>query len=120
MAFRENSDMQPQKAQLPDQQTEAVSGAGEEGVADRTGEIVAAYAMLGPEMADDRLDGGAPSHLSLDAGDAAPGILAPKSDQRAGIPKSTLWAQYATSRKLVTATKVRQTPVRTQLPRLTL
>jgi hypothetical protein len=36
------------------------------------GEMVAAHAVLGLEMADDRLDGGAPSHLAFDLrGDAA-------------------------------------------------
>ena len=42
-------------------------------IASPTGwEVVAAHAMLGLEMADNRLDGGAPSHLSFDLrGDTA-------------------------------------------------
>ena len=50
-------DAQPQKAEPPDEEAEVVSGGGQDGVdcvADRMGEIVAAHAMLGLEMADKR------------------------------------------------------------------
>jgi hypothetical protein len=58
-----------------EQQAEVVSNGGEDGVcgiAGLMGEIVAAHAVLGFEMSDDRLDGGASSQLALDdLGDAA-------------------------------------------------
>jgi hypothetical protein len=68
------------KAEPPDQEAEVVSDGGQDGVdgvVDRTGEISAAHAMLGPEMPNDRLDGGAPSQLSFDLPpDAAAGMSA--------------------------------------------
>ena len=58
-----------QERQPPDEAAEVVTGGGEDGIdgiALAVPEIVAANAMFGFEMADDRLDGGAPAQLTLD------------------------------------------------------
>jgi hypothetical protein len=64
-----NQESEQQKPQPPDQKAEVVAGGSEDGVDGvRLGvsEIVAAHAMLGLEMPDDELDGGASAHLALD------------------------------------------------------
>ena len=64
-----------QKPQPADEEAEVVSGGGEDGIDGITlaiAEIVAAHPMLGFEMADDGLDGGASSHLALDLWGDAP------------------------------------------------
>ena len=72
----ESGDQGAQEPLQPAQEeTEVVSGGGEDGVdavAVASLEIIAAEAVLGLEMADDRLDGGAAFHLAADRlGDTA-------------------------------------------------
>ena len=66
----EPGEQQPQELPEPVQEErEVVSGGGQhgvDGVAVFAGEIVAVHAVLGLEMADDRLDGRAPPHVALD------------------------------------------------------
>src|SRR3546814_17033428 len=75
--------------QPADEEAEVVAGGGEDGVgvvAVAALEIVALHAVLGLDVADDGLDGGAPFHLSADGlGDPAhlnsqpPGSMPPTS-----------------------------------------
>ena len=63
-----------QEPQPPDQEAKVVADGGEHGVAGvaAVSEMIAARAVLGLEMADDRLDGGPPLELAFDLGhDAA-------------------------------------------------
>ena len=61
--------MAQQKPEPADEAAEVVAGGGEDGVdgiAATVGEIVAAHAVLGFEMADDGLDGGPAAQFALD------------------------------------------------------
>lgn len=61
--------MPQQEAEPPNEAAEVVADGGEDGVGGVTvavPEIVPAHAMLGLEMADDRLDGGASAQLALE------------------------------------------------------
>ena len=67
-------------------QAEVVAGGGEDGVdgvARAEPEIVAAHAVLGFEMADDGLDGGAAAQFALDLVGHAPFLSASKTQQPA-------------------------------------
>jgi hypothetical protein len=60
-----------QKAEPTDKAAEVVAGGGEDGVGGvplAEPEIVAAHAVLGLEMADDRLDGGSAAQFALEPG----------------------------------------------------
>jgi hypothetical protein len=62
-------DLKQQKSKPADEPAEVVAGRREDGVigiAMAVPEVVAAHPVLGFEMADDGLDGGAPSQLALD------------------------------------------------------
>lgn len=71
----EGGDDKPQKSlQPPEQEGEVVAGGGQDGidgVALPAGEVVAAHPMLGLDVADDGLDGGAAAHLARDGRDDA-------------------------------------------------
>ena len=64
-------DLEQQKLDPLDEAAEVVAGGGENGVGCVTltmPEVVAAHSVFGFEMADDRLDGGAPAQLAFDLG----------------------------------------------------
>ena len=64
-----DEDSEQQELEPADEASEAVSDGGQDGVggvAVAVPEIVAGHSMLGLEMADDRLDGGAPAQLAFD------------------------------------------------------
>src|ERR1700739_4744506 len=64
-----DQETEQQKPQPAEEEAEGVAGCGEtrvDGIALAVPEIVAAHAVLGFEMADDRFDGGTPAHLALD------------------------------------------------------
>ena len=78
-AAEQDEDLGQQKLQPSDQAAEVVADGGEDGiggVALAVPEVIAAHAMLGFEMADDRFDGGAPAQLAFDlrASSAASGL----------------------------------------------
>ena len=64
-------DLEQQELEPPYQTAEVVADGGQDGVAGvplAVPEVVAAHAVLGFEMADHRLDGGAPAQLAFDLG----------------------------------------------------
>ena len=64
-----DEDLAQRELQPADETAEVVAGSGEDGVDGVTltvPEIVAAHPVFGFEMADDRLNGGAPAQLALD------------------------------------------------------
>ena len=70
-----DEDAAQQEPEPSDQAAEVVADGGEDGVggvAPTVPEIVAAHAVLGFEMADDRLDGGPAAQLAFDLGCHAP------------------------------------------------
>ena len=71
MAANASTILLQQNLEPPDQEAEVVADGGEygvDGVAGAVSEIIAAHAVLGLEMADDRLDGGPPLELAFDLG----------------------------------------------------
>ena len=100
---------EPQMPQPGEQEAEVVAGGGEDGVdgvAGGMGEMVAAHAVLGLEMADDGLDGGAAPGLALDLRRHAP-LLARGVDPELvigrGVPPAAhgrdraAWRRWGTS-----------------------
>ena len=64
-------DLAKQQADPPDEAAEVIAGGGEDGVGSvalSEPEIIAAHAVLGLEMADDRLNGGPAAQFALDLG----------------------------------------------------
>jgi hypothetical protein len=94
-------DSQPQQLEPPGEEAKVVSGSGQDnvdGVSGRVGEIVAAHSVLGLEVADDRFDGGSPSHLSLICG--APRRFWPAVKTLNFYSGGALWPRYPTAAKM--------------------
>ncbi len=64
-------DFEQPESKPPDEQAEVLACRGEDGVrgvAGAVGEVISLHAMLGLDVSDDRLDGGAALEVSLDLG----------------------------------------------------
>jgi hypothetical protein len=78
----------PKRGEPAEEQGEVVAGGGEDGVdavAFASFEIISVHAVLGLDMADDGLDGGAALHLAADGSGDAPDLAADPDAELVGM-----------------------------------